>query len=109
MTVGNTDFIQPFAIEGLGFRARLVRLGPALCDILSPRAFPVAVARFMSEALALGATPMMPRGGPARIRRIFVERRTGAMAPAINTHVSRNTRSWIERGPARPSRGIVRS
>jgi molecular chaperone Hsp33 len=47
------DFIQPFRIEDLGLRGRLVRLGPALDSILGGHDYPEAVARLMGEMLAL--------------------------------------------------------
>lgn len=48
-----TDLIQPFRIEDLGLRGRLVRLGPTLDSILGPHHYPEAVARLMGETLAL--------------------------------------------------------
>lgn len=47
------DLIQPFRIEDLGLRGRLVRLGPALDSILGAHGYPPAVARLMGETLAL--------------------------------------------------------
>lgn len=52
---GFPDVVQPFQIEDLGLRGRLVRLGPALDSILGPHAYPGAVARLMGETLALTA------------------------------------------------------
>jgi len=49
------DLIQPFKIEDMGLRGRLVRLGPALDAILGPHAYPDALARMMGETLALTA------------------------------------------------------
>lgn len=49
------DLIQPFKIEDLGLRGRLVRLGPTLEDILGPHAYPDTVAEMMGETLALTA------------------------------------------------------
>lgn len=47
------DVIQPFRIEDLGLRGRLVRLGATLQSILDPHGYPEAVARLMGETLAL--------------------------------------------------------
>jgi molecular chaperone Hsp33 len=47
------DVIQPFRIEDLGLRGRLVRLGSTLESILGPHGYPEAVARLMGETLAL--------------------------------------------------------
>jgi len=49
------DVIQPFRIEGLGLRGRLVRLGATLRSILDPHGYPEPVARLMGETLALTA------------------------------------------------------
>jgi molecular chaperone Hsp33 len=49
------DLIQPFRIENLGVRGRLVRLGPAVSSILGPHGYPDPVARLMGEMLALTA------------------------------------------------------
>jgi molecular chaperone Hsp33 len=47
------DLIQPFQIEASAIRGRLVRLGPAVDEILSRHAYPPAVANVLAEALAL--------------------------------------------------------
>lgn len=49
------DLIQPFKIEDLGVRGRLIRLGPTLEAILNPHGYPQAVAEMMGETLALTA------------------------------------------------------
>lgn len=49
------DLIQPFKIEDLGLRGRLVRLGPTAEAILGPHNYPDAVAEMMGETLALTA------------------------------------------------------
>lgn len=49
------DVIQPFQIDGLGLRGRLVRLGPAAVGALQNHGYPDAVARLMGEAMALTA------------------------------------------------------
>jgi molecular chaperone Hsp33 len=53
--VVTTDLVQPFQIEGLGVRGRLVRLGPALETMLAPHDYPPAVAGLLGEALAFAA------------------------------------------------------
>ena len=49
------DVVQPFQIESLGVRGRLVRLGPALEAMLVPHDYPPAVAGILGETLALAA------------------------------------------------------
>ncbi len=60
MTGGNDgraadDLIQPYQIEASAIRGRLVRLGPALDEILTRHDYPDAVAAALGEALALAA------------------------------------------------------
>lgn len=50
-----TDYVQPFQIEAPGLRGRLVRLGPAIDDILARHGYPAPVAGILAEALAMGA------------------------------------------------------
>ena len=47
------DLVQPFQIEASAIRGRLVRLGPAIEEILSRHAYPQSVATVLAEALAL--------------------------------------------------------
>jgi molecular chaperone Hsp33 len=47
------DIIQPFQIETLGVRGRLVRLGPALARSLRPHGYPAEVDGMVSEMVAL--------------------------------------------------------
>jgi molecular chaperone Hsp33 len=49
------DWIQPFQIEALGVRGRLVRLGPAVETVLGRHRYPAAVAGMLAETLALTA------------------------------------------------------
>jgi molecular chaperone Hsp33 len=49
------DLVQPFQIDSSGLRGRLVRLGPALDEILTRHAYPEAVALMLGEAIALAA------------------------------------------------------
>ncbi len=49
------DLIQPFKIEDLGVRGRLVRLGPTVEAILGPHDYPRAVAEMMGQTLTLTA------------------------------------------------------
>ena len=49
------DFVQPFQIEGLGLRGRLVRLGPVVRSVVTRHGYPPAVAALMAETLALAA------------------------------------------------------
>jgi molecular chaperone Hsp33 len=50
-----TDLIQPFQIDDLGVRGRLVRLGPALEAAMDRHGYPAPVAAMMGEAMALTA------------------------------------------------------
>ena len=47
------DLVLPFEIKPLGVRGRLVRLGPAVDDILHRHAYPAAVSALLAEAVAL--------------------------------------------------------
>ena len=49
------DCILPFQIETSGARGRLVRLGPAITQILDQHDYPVLVSRLLGEALVLAA------------------------------------------------------
>ena len=49
------DLIQPFQIEMSGLRGRLIRLGPALDEILSRHDYPEPVAGILGEAVVLAA------------------------------------------------------
>ena len=49
------DIVAPFQIEGEAVRGRLVRLGPAVHEILSGHAYPEPVANLLGEACALAA------------------------------------------------------
>src|ERR1700760_814108 len=49
------DLVAPFQIESQPVRGRIVRLGDAVDDILSRRAYPDAVANLLGEACALAA------------------------------------------------------
>jgi len=51
-----TDFAQTFQIEGLDVRGRLVRLGPALDEILDAHGYPRPVSDMLAETLTLAAT-----------------------------------------------------
>jgi molecular chaperone Hsp33 len=50
---GHDDTVLPFAVAPLDLRGRLVRLGPAIDQILSRHDYPSAVARLVGEASAL--------------------------------------------------------
>ena len=49
------DLVQPFQVETLGVRGRLVRLGPALDAILGGHGYPEPAAAMLAETLALAA------------------------------------------------------
>ncbi|MBL6955118.1 MAG: Hsp33 family molecular chaperone HslO [Alphaproteobacteria bacterium] len=53
LTRAPDDLIRPFQIENMGVRGRLVRLGPALNEILDRHAYPDLVSRLLAEAVAL--------------------------------------------------------
>ena len=48
------DCVLPFAVEPLDVRGRVVRLGPALDELLANHGYPNAVARLVAEASTLG-------------------------------------------------------
>lgn len=50
------DSVLPFQLDVLGVRGRLVRLGPALDEVIERHGYPLAVARPLAEAMALCAT-----------------------------------------------------
>ena len=47
------DTVQPFEVSALDLRGRVVRLGPAVDDILAPHNYPPPVAKLLGEAVAL--------------------------------------------------------
>ncbi len=47
------DMILPFEVAALDLRGRVVRLGPALDDILTGHAYPPAVSKLLGEAIVL--------------------------------------------------------
>ena len=49
------DVVLPFAVESLSVRGRLVRLGPAVDEILKGHAYPDVVSRLLGEAVTLAA------------------------------------------------------
>lgn len=49
------DLVGPFQIEGEAVRGRLVRLGPAIDEILAAHAYPDPVANLLGETCALAA------------------------------------------------------
>lgn len=49
------DVVGPFQIEDAAVRGRLVRLGPAIDEILAAHAYPEAVANLLGETCALAA------------------------------------------------------
>ena len=53
MTSVMDDLVQPFQIEGLGIRGRIVRLGPLVDRVLKAHAYTEPVSRRLGEALAL--------------------------------------------------------
>jgi len=55
-TLENFDIAQTFQLDGLDVRGRLVRLGPALEQILHGHDYPEVVAELLAETLVLGAT-----------------------------------------------------
>jgi molecular chaperone Hsp33 len=48
------DAVMPFQVDTLDLRGRLVRLGPALDEILSRHDYPLPVTKVLGEAIALG-------------------------------------------------------
>ena len=50
------DVIQPFQLDRTSLRGRMVRLGPALDEILTRHAYPEPVARLLAETIVLATT-----------------------------------------------------
>lgn len=50
------DIVQPFQLDSASFRGRLVRLGPALDEILARHAYPAQVQPLLAETILLAAT-----------------------------------------------------
>jgi len=55
-TLENFDMAQTFQLDGLDVRGRLVRLGPALDEVLNAHGYPDVVADMLAQTLVLGAT-----------------------------------------------------
>ena len=55
MPEATLDVILPFTVPALDARGRMVRLGPVLCDILAPHAYPAPMRKVLAEALVLAA------------------------------------------------------
>jgi molecular chaperone Hsp33 len=53
-TTSADDTVLPFQVEALDLRGRLVRLGPAVDEILSRHRYPAPVAKLLGEAIVLG-------------------------------------------------------
>jgi molecular chaperone Hsp33 len=49
------DTVQPFAVAALDLRGRVVRLGPAIDEILTRHDYPAPVAKLLGEAIVLTA------------------------------------------------------
>ena len=47
------DMILPFEVAPLDLRGRVVRLGPALDEILNAHAYPAAISKLLGEAVVL--------------------------------------------------------
>ncbi|MBI3498385.1 MAG: Hsp33 family molecular chaperone HslO [Proteobacteria bacterium] len=50
------DLVQPFQVEGLNLRGRLVRLGTAVDTVVRQHAYPGPIGGLLAEGLALAAT-----------------------------------------------------
>lgn len=55
LSLSGEDLVLPFEIKPLGVRGRLVRLGPAVDDILHRHDYPPPVSALLAEAVALTA------------------------------------------------------
>ena len=62
------DTVQPFAVAALDLRGRVVRLGPAVDDILARHDYPTPVAKLLGEAIVL--TTLL--GSALKIRGKFI-------------------------------------
>ena len=50
-----SDFVLPFQLEASGARGRLIKLGPAVDEILTKHAYPEPVLLLLGEAVTLTA------------------------------------------------------
>ncbi|MEM1284285.1 MAG: Hsp33 family molecular chaperone [Pseudomonadota bacterium] len=50
---GDDDHVMPFAVEALDVRGRVIRLGPAIDELLARHDYPEPVARLLAEMVAL--------------------------------------------------------
>ncbi len=55
MSEGRRDLVQPFLVESIGIRGRLVRLSGALDEILVRHEYPLPVSFLLAETIALAA------------------------------------------------------
>lgn len=55
LSIAPDDLVAPFQIEGEPVRGRIVRLGPAIDEILKAHAYPESVANLLGETCALAA------------------------------------------------------
>lgn len=55
LTGAGDDSVLPFEVKPLGVRGRLVRLGPALSDILRQHNYPAAVSEVLAQATTLAS------------------------------------------------------
>src|SRR5262245_54336558 len=62
------DTVQPFAVAALDLRGRVVRLGPAIDEILARHDYPAPVAKLLGEAIVLTAL----LGSALKIRGKFI-------------------------------------
>ena len=53
--IAQDDIVAPFQVEGEPVRGRIVRLGPAIDEVLTRHAYPEPVANLLGEACALAA------------------------------------------------------
>ena len=100
------DIVLPFAVESLSTRGRLVRLGPAIDELLKRHDYPEAVAKLVAEAVTLaallGSTLKMngrfqlqtKSDGPVTMLLVDFD------APSHLRALARFDRTWLERASA---------
>jgi len=104
------DTILPFEVSALDVRGRVVRLGPAVDDILTRHNYPLPVAKLLGEAIALAALFgsslkfdgrfIMQTQGDGPVRMLVVDYVTGGRIRACARFDRRRVEAAIAAGQA---------
>jgi molecular chaperone Hsp33 len=104
------DTILPFEVAALDLRGRVVRLGPAVDDILSRHDYPAPVSKLLGEAIALAALFgsslkfdgrfILQTQGDGPVRMLVVDYMTGGRMRACARFDKRRVEAAIAAGQA---------